>query len=606
MGAAPRQISRSEYEAAKLRAERAQEQLAIASARACPIAFCEYVGRDKGTGEPLKLQPYHRAYIRALLLPIWDQIPEIAEDLNVSGSAFLPASGGDVVGLGHPESGKTELAMLVALWLMSHMIERGRWPNLWWAGDTKAVALRRATETAGIIEGKGDVGEAFKRVFPKIERGAKWNTDGWYVAYDGETAPGRDPTILAAGRDTGVHGGRFSLGIFDDVQTRDNQRLPGSRERVHTQFVQKVLDRRGKLAYVWFLTNAWFEDSSDAKLVQGGFREYKLTVRDPKTGRLNFPMMWDEQRIEQESSGPAASVPGEVERRLMCKRLPRGASSRFKLDHVKGCYAYDLTLKTGGITVRDIPKGARIYTGVDIGGVNKKSASDETCFFTIMAVPGSQKRRILNVETGRWDKVELGERATSIYNRFHVTRADNGQIIARHPGDFIVESNAMQRYIAQDLGINLPVRPFTTGKNKHDMELGVDAMAGEFALGMWEIPVGQAGVLAPELESWQSELVGYSPDVHTGDRVMASWFARMGALEDHDYMMVDPDGLTLDEADALVEEGEKWAKPPDDKQEREEMANEALWEDVAEVLGDAASDSGPGGGWVDDSGYGVF
>lgn len=598
---APHTITRSQLAAAKRRVDAARRRALRFQARVDPIAFCEYVGRDKSTRAPLVLQPYHREYVRSLLWDKWSDLPRLLADPDTAGSDLIPRIDRDLVALGHPQSGKTELALLTGTWLMAHMAHRGLWPWVWWMSDTRTAATQRALEMAALIEGEGDSGKALREVFPKLAPGRRWSEQGWWISYAGQSAPGRDPSIRSAGRDTGVHGGRWHIGIFDDIQTGKNQRLPGMREKIHEGFVQKGLDRRDRLSVGWFLSNAWYEDSSDAKLVESGWREYKLTVRDESTGALNFPMMWDEARIAEESSGAAANIPGEVDRRLQCKRLPRGASSRFKEEYIKRCYAYGVRMRPGGITSADIPKGARVYTGVDLGGVNKSTAADQSCFFTIM-VPRRGKRRVLNIETGRWDKAELNEVARSVYERFHVTRDEQTKrIVARHHGDFIVESVALQEYIAQDLGFTLPVRPFkTTASNKWHEEIGIDSMSGEFALGQWEIPVGDNGQLTPELTAWKAELVGFSPDTHTGDRAMASWLARMGAIEDHDYMAVSPHGETEQEVEARQERAARIAAGD------EKAAAEALWASIKRDVTDMKLEAGTVEDYIDDDGYAAF
>jgi hypothetical protein len=144
-------------------------------------------------------------------------------------------------------------------------------------------------------------------------------------------------------------------------------------------------------------------------------------------------------------------------------------------------------------------------------------------------------------------------KATEIHERYHLTRAADRRVIGRH-GKFIVENNAMQEYIAQTLaGKQLPVEPFRTGSNKHDMETGIDTMAGEFAFGMWQIPSSASLTLTDQgLIDWQNGMLDYSPSAHTCDVLMASWFARMGALNDYDYGVGGGANPAASAADALV------------------------------------------------------
>ncbi len=81
---------------------------------------------------------------------------------------------------------------------------------------------------------------------------------------------------------------------------------------------------------------------------------------------------------------------------------------------------------------------------------------------------------------------------------------------------------------ADELSRSISAKAFTTGKNKAHPEFGVESLATELANNKWLIP-NKGGVLHKELADWVAELLFYDPREHTGDRVMASWFAREGA-----------------------------------------------------------------------------
>jgi hypothetical protein len=161
-----------------------------------------------------------------------------------------------------------------------------------------------------------------------------------------------------------------------------------------------------------------------------------------------------------------------------------------------------------------------IITGVDLA-VSKSDSADETVLFTIFVDGMTGMRRVLNVRSGKWTGPE-------IIREIKQCHVDFG-------GLFIVENNAAQAYISQFLtdGTAIPVVPFTTGRNKAHPEFGVESLATELANGKWCIPSspGPDGklVMHKEVMDWVSELLFYNPKEHTGDRVMASWFAREGA-----------------------------------------------------------------------------
>ncbi len=171
-----------------------------------------------------------------------------------------------------------------------------------------------------------------------------------------------------------------------------------------------------------------------------------------------------------------------------------------------------------------------IITGVDLA-VQKHDAADLTVLFTILAKPGGI-RRVLNITAGRWTGPEIIGQVRDIYERF-------GGIV-------IVENNAGQDYIRQFLVENtaVPVIPFTTGRNKAHPEFGIESMAAELANGKWEIP-NKGGVTHPEVAEWIQELLYYDPREHTGDRLMASWFAREGARRYFDGLGTPAVGMRI-------------------------------------------------------------
>jgi hypothetical protein len=113
---------------------------------------------------------------------------------------------------------------------------------------------------------------------------------------------------------------------------------------------------------------------------------------------------------------------------------------------------------------------------------------------------------------------------------------------ARYNGSATVEDNGAQVYLLQfadallSEGMELPpIYPWTTGKNKWNASFGVASLAVEMARGQWIYPCTEAFpgcpveqlVCPPELEALIQEELDFKPDgSHTGDRLMAKWFAR--------------------------------------------------------------------------------
>ena len=153
----------------------------------------------------------------------------------------------------------------------------------------------------------------------------------------------------------------------------------------------------------------------------------------------------------------------------------------------------------------------------DYLAVQRKDASDLTCLFTI-AVDAYGNRHVLNVESGKWSGPVIVQKI----NQAHV----------RYQSIVWVENNAAQDFIIQfaTAGSAVPIRAFTTGRNKAHPEFGVEGIATEMCNGKWVIP-NHDGVMHHEVQAWVDEMLYYDPAAHTGDRLMASWFAREGARQ---------------------------------------------------------------------------
>lgn len=163
----------------------------------------------------------------------------------------------------------------------------------------------------------------------------------------------------------------------------------------------------------------------------------------------------------------------------------------------------------------DPPAGVLVVIGVDLA-VQQHSAADETVIFTI-AVDPMQTREVLSIESGRWTGPEIIQRIYSAYNRFNAHKV-------------IVESNSAQAFIVQFAAdrFAMPVEPFTTtAQNKMHPQFGIESIAAEMANGKWVFPC--FGGKTREFQALEANMLYYQPDAHTGDYMMAMFFAREGA-----------------------------------------------------------------------------
>jgi len=177
-------------------------------------------------------------------------------------------------------------------------------------------------------------------------------------------------------------------------------------------------------------------------------------------------------------------------------------------------------------------------TGVDLA-VGKKAGSGKTSLFTYELLP-TGKRKILNIQIGRWSGREIVTRVRNTERDF--------KSIER------VESNAAQDYLRQwaldeeDLQreerrearrragqaantappepASLPlIRAHFTGREKHDPTYGVQGVFIAMENAVWVIPCEDDGSVQPEVQQWVEDCLYFRPGAHTGDVLMSCWLA---------------------------------------------------------------------------------
>lgn len=487
------------------------------AARNDPSTFCEFVLRDERNGRPIKQARAHEQWHRLISdyprLVLWS----------------------------HVEAGKTQqVSVGRTLW------ELGNNPNLRVAIVSKTADLAKKIILAckKYIDPSDRRPGPLQEVFPGLRRAddttLPWNQRQITVERNGVIA--KDPSIQACGNYGNIHGARIDLLIFDDVIDSENTRTATPRQHlldwIHSA---SVFGRLTEDARVIFLTNAWHPDDAAHKLVkEPRFQGFKFPVQDDQ-GEPTWPERWSRKRIQQAREDMDVV---EFSRALMCMARA-DETARFRKEYIDRCTALGLGQRLCehigevwercaldlGIAPEDAlaahsaymlgkppppPGGMRIYTGVDLA-VQKHDAADKTVFFTIGVYPDG-RRRVLNVRSGRWSSPEIIAELKDVWKRF-------GSV-------FVVENNGAQQYIIDMVGHDtaIPIWPFTTGQQKAHPEFGVESLAAEFHAGKWIIPSGKDGSQrGKEVDEWAGELVNYDPTAHTGDRLMASWFAREGA-----------------------------------------------------------------------------
>ena len=320
----------------------------------------------------------------------------------------------------------------------------------------------------------------------------------------------KDPSIQAIGVHGSILGARLDLLIIDDLLDTDNTRTTKGREDCFMWVQANCLSRLTAIGRVLVVGTAFHPDDTLHRLARmPGFKAFRYPVLTNE-GEPRWPERWPASRIARvkDTLGPL-----EFARQLLCVARSED-ESRFKKEWIDWCLARGAgkDLVWG---MDKLPPGFKTYTGVDLA-VQQKDASDLTCLFTIAVHPNGD-REVLCIESGKWSGPEIVSRIIETHQRFMSI--------------CIVENNAAQDFIVQFARgqFSVPIKPFTTGRNKAHPEFGVESIAAEIAGRKWIIPSHNGAPARPEIDKWVQEMLFYSPAAHTGDRLMASWFAREGA-----------------------------------------------------------------------------
>lgn len=449
----------------------------VAACRDDASLFCEFVLRDEKTGGEIRLPPLHREWHRILdtepRAVIWSSV-ETAKTSELSIGRLLWELGRDT---------SNRCAVI---------------------SNTYQQAVKIVRTIASYIEES----EALHKVFPDLKRGDIWRDNA--ISVQRKTIA-HDPSIQAWGVHGAILGARLDRLAFDDILDYENTGSVQHRRKLREWFDATLLGRLTAHARAWGVGTAFHPEDLMHELVKPPsiWTEHRFPILQ-SNGESSWPENWSLERIA------AKRVElGEMEfaRQMMC-RARSEEEARFKREWIDLC----LQRGEGSPLVQRldiIPPGAQTFTGVDIG-VRTSEGADLTVLFTILLWP-SGDRQVLWLEGGRWSGPEIVRRIWDTHERYQ-------SII-------YVENVGAQEFIlqfAQEFG-RIPVRPFATGNNKAHPEFGIEGLAVEFQNQQWVIPSVNGVPASKEIGAWIEELMYFDPRDHTGDRLMASWFAREGA-----------------------------------------------------------------------------
>lgn len=458
----------------------------IKLAREGAAAFCEYVLRDERTGKPIQNAPLHDEWHHNLdrnkRSIIWSAVEQ--------GKTSQIAVGRTLFKLG-----KDPTRRIVVL------------------GNTQGQASKITRTVQGYIERSAELYD----VFPHLRPGTPWGVERFNVV---RNVFSKDFSVQATGARGKIYGGRIDDLLVDDILDIENTRDVEQMNAMIAWWKSTIVGRLTADSSVEILGNAFHpKDLLHHLAEESGYDSRKYPVLDD-TGAIRFPQNWTHARIAQkrEELGPV-----EAARQLDCVDRDEG-SQRCKSEWITRCLERGRHVQlVNAMPLELLPLGCVCFTGCDIG-VGKKKKSGRSACFTIMIHPNGD-RQVLWVTAGRWSAVELTTQITD-HQRFF------GSLVN-------VEDNGVQKHIIElvqkdpaNADIAEFILCFNTGSNKTHPVFGVEGVFAEFAGGKWIIPsVERNGKLVGASQAvieWLAECEAYSPTTHTGDLLMAAWFAKEG------------------------------------------------------------------------------
>lgn len=356
-------------------------------------------------------------------------------------------------------------------------------------------------------------GRYLREVFPNLRPGPMWHSEAITVQRD---TISKDPSVQAIGIGGPINGSRVDKMYLDDVCDFENTRSVDAMHKLEAWWDTTASTRITQDGQVIVVGTPWDNMDLMHKLSdRPGFTSLRfpavLNADDPpELWEPAWPAQWPVKRLQDVYRN---TTPAAFARKYLVK-ISSKESSRFKQEWL------DLMIKNGkdyAYFTKSPVSGGRAwptFTGVDLG-VGQDENHDLTCFFTIAIEPGTRRRVVCDIDYGRWTGPDIIKKIADKQRAF-------SSII-------VVESNGAQRYLAQfSAAQGVAVRPYyTTAQSKYGEDFGIESIGVEMAAGLWVLPSKNG--LSDGARKWCEELLYYTPKAHTGDVLMASFFAREAA-----------------------------------------------------------------------------
>lgn len=471
------------------------------------------------------------------------------------------------------ESGKTTQMTAFALWLIGRDPRQER---IILASADQSAAKKSALVIKRAIEGTQDeqadaVSVRLRLIFPDLAPGDPWTDTYFRVSLLDPQL--KDYSLQALGYRGNILGGRATTLILDDICTQTTTYTAHQRAEMTRWVTGTLLGRVLDGGRVILVGNAWYPDDVMHEMEARGFSVIRHPLYSLDSSGCVIPdsLLWPERfPVERIGSTPEAwradgqhatehgagddcagcKTPslrkqlGSVEARRACEVKPYSAGEgRFQL-------AWFVRAEQSGahLTFLDHYHGeiGTAYGGVDIG-CGEREGHDASAFW-IYVLRADGKFQLIFAEEKRYNPPDLLARTLDLERRYAPV--------------WRIEGNAAQVFFiawAREHGITCSTH--VTGKQKADPVTGVPGLALELEQGAWILPTGDERSRRV-VHEWRTECLDWTPGQHTGDLLMASWFAREAARRGAGVIAMSRPDETVDRGAYTPAQGRTLFAPP--------------------------------------------
>lgn len=244
---------------------------------------------------------------------------------------------------------------------------------------------------------------------------------------------------------------------------------------------------------------------------------------------LECPVLWEKQRSLEWLKKAKASSGSPSFYKSYQNEIISSEDAIFKKEYLEKATERGKALRLrNGYDTSTWIHGANVRTsGVDLA-ISEKTSADYTVITTIAGLKNGD-RVLLNIVRGKFSPSETRQHIVEQYNRFKPTQVK-------------VESVAYQASLVKDLQdfTSVPVKAYSTGGEKFDEMIGINSLAIDFENGKWIFPYDKTDTRTVSLVNVLiDEMLKFCPGSHTGDILMALWFANTALREIEQGVSVD-------------------------------------------------------------------